>query len=238
MTLMQLTALQLPAHFGAAEEQLAFAEVLLESGPRTDLILLPEAALTGYVSPDGNFDLTAFAEPLDGPTHAALAHLARRFDSLVVGPLIEHTSDGLFNALIAVAPDGTTALHYRKRHPWFPEKWATPGPAPATVFTWRGKRITAAICFDVHFLAEDAASELTAADLLLFASAWVDDEGDARPGLLQPLAQQHELAVLNANWGPGSPLIHGQGGSLFIGSGGQLQSRLTAESGRLDVTLP
>ena len=235
---MQLTALQLPARFDAVPEQLAFAETLLESGPRTDLILLPEAALTGYVSPEGDFDLTAFAEPLHGPTHSALAHLARRFDALVVGPLIERTPDGLFNALIAVAPDGTTALHYRKRHPWFPEKWATPGPAPSELFAWRGKTITAAICFDVHFLAEDAAPELTTADLLLFASAWVDDEADARPGLLQLLAKQHGVAVLNSNWGPGSPLIHGQGGSLFVDPQGQLQARLTTDTGRLDVTLP
>ncbi len=235
---MQLTALQLPARFGAASEQLAFAEALLESGPRTDLVLLPEAALTGYVSPEGDFDLTAFAEPLDGPTRAALAHLARRFDALVAGPVIERTTDGLFNTLLAIAPDGSTALHYRKHHPWFPEKWATPGPAPSEVFTWRGKTIAAAICFDVHFLADDAAPRLAAADLLLFASAWVDDEGDARPGLLQPLAGEHELAVLNANWGPGSPLVHGQGGSLFIDARGHLQSRLTADTGRLDVTLP
>ena len=70
---MHVTALQLPARHGAAKEQLAFTEALLESGPRTDLVLLPEASLTGYVSADGDFDLTAFAEPIEGPTRAALA---------------------------------------------------------------------------------------------------------------------------------------------------------------------
>ena len=235
---MRLTALQLPARFGAAQEQLAFAETLLESGPRTDLVLLPEASLTGYVSPEGDFDLTAFAEPIAGPTRAALAHLARRFDCLVMGPLIERSEQGLFNAVLGVTPDGSTLLHYRKHHPWFPETWATPGLSASEVVTWRDRKLMAAICFDVHFLAEDAASAMASADLLLFASAWVDDEGDSRPGLLHPLATAHQLAVLNANWGPGLPLIPGQGGSLFIDSRGQLVDRLTTATGRLDVTLP
>ena len=235
---MRVTALQLPARFNAANEQLAFAETLLEAGPRTDLVLFPEAALTGYVSPDGDFDLTALAEPLEGRTHQALAHLAKRFDCLVVGPLIERTKTGLFNALLGVTPDGTTLLHYCKHHPWFPETWATPGAGPGKVVSWRGKKLLPAICFDVHFLAADAGPSLNEADLLLFASAWVDEEDDARPALLQRLATQHHVAVLNANWGPGKPRINGQGGSLFIDAEGTLQSRLKTNTGRVDVTLP
>lgn len=235
---MRLTALQLPARFDAVREQLAFTEALLEAGPRTDLVLLPEAALTGYVSEEDDFDLTRFAEPLDGPTRTALAHLARRFDCLVVGPVIERTDTGLFNSILGVTPDGATLLHYRKHHPWFPETWATPGPKAGELVSWRGKTLLPAICFDVHFLSADAGPLLDAADLLLFASAWVDDADDARPALLQGLAARHSVAVLNANWGPGRPLIHGQGGSLFIDPRGQLAARLPTDTGRLDVMPP
>lgn len=236
---MRLTALQLPARFDAQEEQLAFTEALLESGPRTDLVLLPEASLTGYVSPAGDFDLTRFAEPLEGPTRNALAHLARRFDCLVVGPLIERAGEQSFNSVLGIAPDGSTLLHYRKHHPWFPEKWATPGPGASKVVTWRGRKLTCAICFDVHFLEADAARQLDEAELLLFPSAWVDDdEGDSRPGLLKTLAAQHSVAVLNANWGTGKPKVPGQGGSLFLDAKGALTTRLKGKSGRLDVTLP
>lgn len=236
---MRLTALQLPARFDEQEEQLAFAEALLASGPRTDLVLLPEASLTGYVSAAGEFDLAPFSEPLEGPTRKSLAHLARRFDCLVVGPLIERVDEAVFNAVLGVAPDGSTVLHYRKHHPWFPEKWATPGPAASPMVTWRGRKLTIAICFDVHFLEADAKAVLDEAELLLFPSAWVDDdEGDSRPALLQGLAAHHSLAVLNANWGPGKPQVPGQGGSLFFDAKGVLQTRLKAKTGRLDVTLP
>jgi predicted amidohydrolase len=179
---------------------------------------------------------------VDGPTRAALAHLAKRFDCLVVGPLIERAESGLANSLLGITPEGATLLHYRKHHPWFPEKWATPGPSAGAVVSWRGTAIVPAICFDVHFLSEDAGAQLNAADLLLFASAWVDDDepadSDSRPPLLQDIAARHAVAVLNANWGPGRPRVHGQGGSLFVDAKGHLEARLKTDTGRLDVTLP
>lgn len=231
---LRLTALQLPARFGAQAEQLAFAEALLESGPRTDLVLLPEASLTGYVSPQREFDLSPFAEPLEGPTRDALAHLARRFDCLVVGPLIERDGERCFNALLGVTPAGEVLVHYRKHHPWFPETWATPGPGPAPVVTWRGLALTAAICFDGHFLSDEAGAQLDAADLLLFASAWVDDT-DSLPPLLASLALRHHVEVLNANWGVGRPAVRGQGGSMFVARDGTIRQRLGAGAGRLDA---
>lgn len=235
---MRISALQIPARFDSFSEQLSAIEALLERGPQTDLVLLPEACLTGYVSLRGNFDLTDFAEPLFGRTTQALNHLARRYDCLVVGPLIESDSSGkLFNSMLGVTPQGTIALHYRKHHPWFPETWATAGSEPGHVVRWRDRLLLPAICFDVHFLEEEAAASLDAAELLLFPSAWVD-ERDSRTPLLSSLASRHRINVLNANWGPGEPRISGQGGSLFIDSKGQVLSRVDADIGRLDVTLP
>ena len=233
---MRLTALQLPAAFGEPAAQLDRATGLLDAGP-TDLVLFSEAALTGYVSERGSFDLRAFAEPLEGPTTQALATLARRFDCLVVGPVIEADGTRCFNAMVGVAPDGSRVCHYRKRHPWFPETWATAGDAPHPCFAWRGHTFTLAICFDVHFLAAEAASALRRSEVLLFASAWVDDEGDARPALLGDLVRTHGCSVLNANWGLGTPPVHGQGGSMFVSSTGEPGPRLGPAGGRLDVTV-
>ena len=233
---MRLTALQLPARFDAFQAQLALAEALLESGPATDLVLLPEASLTGYLSPTGDGDLTRFAEPLGGPTGAAYLDLARRFDCLVAGPLIERDGDSCFNALLGLAPDGARIIHYRKHHPWIPEEWATPGPGPGALSRWRGVSLLPALCYDGHFLEQDAAGQLDQADLLLFASAWMDDT-DSRLPLLTGLAARHRLAVLNANWGRGGPRLQGQGGSLFIDARGALLRRLGLGAGRLDVVL-
>lgn len=214
---MKVTALQLPARWNEVERQLQYVETLLEAGPKTDLVLLPEASVTGYVSPARDFDLTRFAESLDGPTRAAYAHFAKRFDCLMVGPLIERDGEQCFNSLIGVTPSGETLIHYRKHHPWFPEAWATAGEKWCDVVEWRGVRVTAAICFDIHFLLE----ETVRADLILFSSAWVDDDDvDARTPLLQALAVKNQLAVLNANWGPGDVRVRGQGGLMFVNAAG------------------
>lgn len=220
---MLLTALQLPARWNQAAAQLAYVEALLESGPRTDLVLLPEASVTGYVSPESDFDVTPFAEDLNGPTRAAYAHFAKRFDCLFVGPLIEREGTRAFNALIAVQPDGALLFRYRKKHPWYPETWATAGDAWCPTVTWRGVRVTAAICFDIHFLLQEPRVD---ADLVLFSSAWVDDdERDARTPLLEQLARKNQLSVLNANWGPGDVVINGQGGSVLVNSTGAPEHR-------------
>jgi 5-aminopentanamidase len=235
---MRVTALELPARWGRPERALAAVETALERDPATDLVLLPEAALTGYVSPAGVFDPTPFAESRGGASAQAMARLARRFGLWLGGPLIEQDGARFYNALLLFDPQGALALHYRKRHPWFPEAWATPGDAPADVVRVAGGNVTAAICFDVHFLAQEAAASLAAADVLLFPSAWVEeDEEDTRAALLRDLAQQFDLAIVNANWGPGLPAVRGQGGSRIVARSGETLARAAPGRPRIDAAV-
>jgi predicted amidohydrolase len=85
------------------------------------------------------------------------------------------------------------------------------------VFEIAGARVTLAVCFDVHFLAAEASDLLRSVDVLLFASAWVDEgPEDGRAPILAELARSHGVTVANANWGVGAPLVGGQGGSRFV----------------------
>jgi predicted amidohydrolase len=229
---MRLTVLEMPARWAQSARVLDDVADALAAGPATDLVLLPEAALHGYVSPDGDFDLTRFGEPLDGPTAARCAAIAREHATHLVAPLVLREGDALYNAIACFGPDGAPRFVYRKRHPWFPETWATPGPEAPPLVEIGGRRVTAAICFDVHFLAEDAAAQLAAADVLLFPSAWVE-EVDSRPELLSALARQFDVTIANANWAPGVVRVPGQGGSAVYGPRGQLVAR----GGRIDVEI-
>ncbi|HEY1957361.1 MAG TPA: carbon-nitrogen hydrolase family protein [Polyangiaceae bacterium] len=227
---MRLAALELPARFAGVAQQLALVDELLAAP--TDLALLPEASLTGYVSPQGDFDLARFAEPRDGPTARALADLAKRHRTRLVGPLVERAGNCLYNAMIGFDADGREFLHYRKRHPWYPETWATPGDAPHPVVEVEGLRVTIALCFDIQF-----ASELPPHDVLLFPSAWVEKR-DTRPALLRALGTH----VVNANWGVGEPRVAGQGNSCILHASGEVLARggprldavLTASTDRAD----
>lgn len=232
----RITLVELPARFGDVPGQLARLDAALGSAPPGELVLLGELALTGYVSEDGDFDASGFAEPLDGTTAQALAERARRHGCALVGPLVEGAEAQAFNAVVGFAPDGGRWLHYRKRHPWMPETWATPGDLPMPLVAWRGLSVTAAICFDAQFLAEEAGEVLSRADLLLFSSAWVE-EVDSRPELLGALARRFDVAIVNANWGPGRPRVPGQGRSMAVSRTGQVVAETKPGQQRLDVEL-
>ncbi len=215
--------LELPHRFGDPIAQLELTDALLGQVKGAALALLPECALTGYVSVTGDYDLGAFAEPLDGPTCTALSKLARKHRVALAGPVIEASGAERYNAFVVFDATGARIAHYRKRNPWMPETWATPGDLPNPLFEVAGLTMTIAICFDIHFLAVDAAVQLREADVLLFPSAWVDDDPTDSRGLLLPaLAQRFDVGIVNANWGVGPPLTQGQGGSRLVAPTGQM----------------
>lgn len=230
---VRFTVLELPARWGAPARALADVDAALAtSSGETDanVVLLPEQSLSGYLSPDGDADLAPFAEPLDGPTARACGALAAKHGVHLVAPLVLRETGALFNAMVAYDPRGAIAFVYRKRHPWIPETWATAGTEAPPVIEIGGARITIAVCYDVHFLPRDAVRELEAADVLLFPSAWVE-EPDHRVARLQRLAQRFDLAIVNANWGPGDVRVPGQGGSCVVGRDGRVVA--TAIGGRI-----
>ena len=218
---LSIALAQYPARYNDVPGALGWLEGQLElHRDEADLVLLPEAAFTGYVSPRGDFDLSPLAEPLDGFTARACANIARRYQLALGVPLIERDDRRCYNSLLLFNADGERIGHWRKRHPWIPENWASPGNLGTPVIELNGVHIAAAICFDLHFIADEAAAELTAADLLLFPSAGVAEE-DSRPVRLTGLAEHFRLAVANANWGAGRPRVPGQGHSMILGSDGR-----------------
>lgn len=223
MRTLQVGIAQLATRHGEVAAQLACLELLLEGHP-ADLVVLPELALTGYVSPRGNFDVTPMAEPLEGATAKALAALARRHRRGLAAPLVERQGARFYNSYLLFDREGRRIGHWRKRHPWFPEAWATPGDLGTPVAEFEGVKVCAGICFDLHFIERDAWDALQAADLMLFPSAWVE-EHDSRNDHLAAFARRHGIAVANANWGAGAPFVPSQGLSmLFDGQGRRLAS--------------
>lgn len=227
---MRVTVLELAAVWDARDAVLAHVARLIGDGPATDLVLLPEQALTGYVSPARDFDLTRFAEALDGPTSSAIAAVAAATHTHLVAPLVLREGDAIYNAMVCFDPRGELVFSYRKRHPWLPEAWATPGSAPAPIVTIAGTRVTIAICYDLHFLAAELAPEV---DLLLFPSAWVE-RPDSRPHRLASLARAAGITIANANWAPGVVRVPGQGGSCIVAPDGAIA---VANASRLDAEL-
>lgn len=238
--MLRLAVLELPAVWNDRAGVLARVDDRLTQGPEIDLVLLPETAFTGYVSSRGSFDLRRFAEPLDGPTIVAVSELARKHRTCLVAPLVlrEEGREGplYFNAMVAVGKTGERIALYRKRHPWFPEAWATAGTSEPPVFEVEGVKVTIGICYDVHFLADDAGAALRASDLLLFPSAWVDEDDTKIPTLAR-LARQFSITVANANWAPGVVQLPGQGDSCILDPEGRIVSAVRPGESRADAVV-
>lgn len=209
---MRIVALQHPQVWGGSVERLDV--------PEADLVAFPEAVFTGYVSPGGDFDLRRFAEPLDGPTCEAVGALAKRRRTAIAAPLIEREGEAFYNAYLLFDAGGRRIGHWRKRHPWLPETWATPGNLGTPVVEWRGLRVAAAICYDLHFI-----ETLDPCDLFLFPSAWVEEGPDTRVPQLRTLARRFHMTVVNPNWARSDPALPGQGGSVIVGADGQILAR-------------
>jgi len=230
---MRLTVLELAASWGEPARVLAEIDARIAAGPVTDLVLVPEAALHGYVSPERDFDLAPFAEPLDGPTARACAAVARTRGVHLVTSLVLREGAALYNAMTCFDPRGELAFVYRKRHPWLPETWATPGPERPPVVSIAGARVTITVCYDLHFI-EEIRAELEVADVLLFPSAWVE-RPDTRRAHLAEVARQFDVHIANANWAPGVVRVPGQGSSCVVAPDGSIST--AAPLGRLDLAL-
>lgn len=239
---LHVTVVELPSRWGEPEHALLEVDEILGRAPTTAtaterLVLLPEASLTGYVSPEIDFDLTPFAEPIDGPSARALAGLARKHGTHLFGPLILEEDGALYNATVGFSPSGEHIVTYRKRHPWVPERWASAGTNEYPLLDVAGVRVTIACCFDVHFLHREAARTLDEADLLLFPSAWVEDDIDTRPRRLKTIARRHRIAVAAANWGRGAVRVPGQGNSFILNRSGDVVVNVPRGARRADASL-
>jgi 5-aminopentanamidase len=236
---MQIALVEVAARFGAPDET---ADMIVRATQdlSAELVVLPECALTGYVDRWGGCDLSGVAEPAVEPGDdltsrtspvGTLARHARSLRTTWVVPLVERDRlDRLFNSVVAIDPTGHCLARHRKRHPWLPEVWATPGEDPFAVVTIAGREALLAICFDVHFLEDEAADALSRAELLVFPSAWVDDgPRDLRGPIFDRLARRFDLVVANANWGPGVPRVRGQGRSRVVRPDGASEELRDAE---------
>jgi predicted amidohydrolase len=188
------------------------------------IVVLPEAAVTGYLSQDlktnwhvagrpiekgyEGLDPAKFAEPVPGPSTKHFCALAKELGIYLTIPFVEvDLKDGptkplYYNTVCLANPRGELVAHYRKLTPWpYPEKsWATAGDHGIQTYDTEFGRVGLAICFDIHSILEKyQGHDLWA---LLYPIAWVDDEHPAEwffeklPERVKPFKHH----VIGANW--------------------------------------
>jgi predicted amidohydrolase len=146
-----------------------------------ELLVLPEAAMGGYVE-----TLHGDADPpptlsVDGPELARVAEMAG--DMVVCIGLCEDGGDGIrYNAAACVNGDGVLGLHRKTHLPLDEDRFTTTGDVLAAFDTPIG-RLGMLICYDKAFPEAARTLALDGAEVLCILSAWPCSATDAAPVL-------------------------------------------------------
>ncbi len=149
------------------------------------------------------FDL---AEPVPGPTTAALGELAAELGVVIVASLFERRASGVYHNTAAVLDaDGSYLGKYRKMHipqdPGFEEKfYFTPGDLGYKVWETRYGRIGVLICWDQWYPEAARLAALAGAEILFYPTAigWLPEEkaeqGEAQHNAWETVQRGHAVA--------------------------------------------
>ncbi len=147
---VKVAAVQCPSDLGEIEANTRRLSKLVETAAANSakFVVLPETAITGYVSQDlktnwhlpgwpieksfASKDPLPFAQTVPGPATEHFCKLAKKLGIYLTIPLLEkapgetaekspgksHAEPQLFNTVCLAAPNGELVAHYRKLTPW------------------------------------------------------------------------------------------------------------------------
>ena len=162
MTLAQLA----PRSRELEIEPRAGAQPHLGSG-ESDLLVLPELFLSGYVL----VDVEPVAVDLHGVEVERLREAAARAQRGVIVGLAERTASGVANSAVCIEGSGELAGVYRKTHLFGAESGAYVPGDELRVFSLGGRNVGVMICFDLEFPEVARTLAMDGADLLVTISA-------------------------------------------------------------------
>jgi N-carbamoylputrescine amidase len=147
------------------------------AGRGAQIICLQELFRSQYFCREENADLFALAEPIPGPSTAALGRLSRELGVVVVASLFERRAPGLYHNTAAVlGADGEVAGIYRKMHipddPLYFEKfYFTPGDLGFRNFQTPFGPVGVLVCWDQWYPEGARISALSGANILFYPTA-------------------------------------------------------------------
>jgi N-carbamoylputrescine amidase len=191
----------------------------------------------------------ALAEPVPGPSTAALADVAKARGVVIVVSLFEKRAEGLYhNTAAVIDADGAYLGKYRKMHipddPQFYEKfYFTPGDLGFRAWDTKFGRIGVLVCWDQWYPEAARLTALHGAQILFYPTAigWLpperDELGQQQQDAWETIQRSHAIAngvyvcAVNRVGHEGAPPPGGidfWGGSFVAGPGGQVLVRAGA----------
>jgi predicted amidohydrolase len=210
---IRVAACQIDPQLGEVDRNLEHIErVVAEAAAAgAQLVVLPEAAVTGYVFENLDEALTV-AQRAVAVAEQRLADAALGAGvALIVGTL-EAEAREVFNTALIFTGDGRR-FRYRKMHlPYLGvDRFATPGPDAPEVYDLAGMRVGVLICYDLRFPEAARICALEGADLIALPTNWPVGV-EFHPGIFAPArAAENHLYLLACD------RVGEERGTTFIG---------------------
>ena len=147
------------------------------AGQGAQIICLQELFRTPYFCQTEDPENFTRAEEIPGPSTQEMSQLASELEVVLILPLFEKRSTGIYhNTAVVLDADGTIAGRYRKMHipddPGFHEKfYFTPGDLGFQTISTRFGKIGVLICWDQWFPEAARLTALSGAQILFYPTA-------------------------------------------------------------------
>lgn len=231
---LTISLAQLECHDGRLERNLEKLEaVVRDVGGESDLIVFPEAYVTGFNSPEASF---ALAEPLDGPVCQFLLRVARAHHAGFMVGMLELSERNVYNTSLWVEPEGIR-LAYRKIHRWIDERERVSPGDTVSSRRWRDTQLGMLICFDVEFPETSRALAATGADVILLTNGNMAPYGETHQIALRARALENQVFMAAANRVGTDGQVRYVGESMVVDPYGHIVDALGDTEGILTVSL-
>ncbi|MFN0111320.1 MAG: carbon-nitrogen hydrolase family protein [Blastocatellia bacterium] len=150
------------------------------------LAIFPECVIPGYCF-DSAEEAIEFAEPIPGPSTAALEAIAKQLNLHLVVGMLERAESQLYNAAVLIGPTGLIGS-YRKIHLPFlgVDRFTAHGRNGFRVYDTVFARVGVNICYDCSFPESSRVMALAGADLIALPTNWPESGGCAVPDFVVP----------------------------------------------------
>jgi len=208
-----------------------------EASDEADLLLLPEASLTGY-----NMSLStakSVAVSRNSNTTENIQAICQRFRIALAYGYIERDEQSLFNAVHVIDSSGDSVAHYRKCHLWgeLDRRLFTAGNRFSPVFTLLGWQLGLLICYDIEFPETARQLSLEGAELIIVPTALMQPWTFVAKHMTRVRAAENQVYIAYANFCGSEQDVNYVGLSCIVGPDGNDVARADSKPALIQATL-
>lgn len=204
---------------------------------QADLLLVPEASLTGYnISPES---AQAVAVEREGKVTDRLRSLCQQSGIALAYGYIERDGDTLYNTAQIIDSSGEIIAHYRKTHLWgdLDRSLFEAGQSYSPLTPFKGWNLGLLICYDIEFPESARHLALQGCELILAPTALMTPWTFVARHVTRVRAAENQLYFAYANYCDAENTIDYVGHSCIVGPDGEDLARAESTPALLVSTL-